>query len=183
MRVVAFHQILQGVHALHSAGFIHRDLKPANLGVVKFSPVEISTVILDYGQTIRTATCDPRQGSVGTVSYLAPEMELERYGQGVDIWACGIVGLQLFITDGKLNWRNVVDEKIKFDRTLAPLRGASSTTVNNLLSQMLASDPEERISAESALTHSCFASLPHAGLQSVNVQPGQKRIGSQSSSS
>jgi len=99
-RLAAFYQILDGVKALHSKGFIHRDIKLANIGVVEFYlDTGIETVILDYGQTINASTFDPKKEKAGTPAYRAPEMEDQIYGSAVDIWACGIIGLQLFVTD------------------------------------------------------------------------------------
>jgi len=33
LRLLSLHQVLQGIHLLHTAGFIHRDLKPSNIGI------------------------------------------------------------------------------------------------------------------------------------------------------
>ncbi|ESZ94625.1 calcium-dependent protein kinase 4 [Sclerotinia borealis F-4128] len=173
-RLVAFWQILQGVRALHHAGFIHRDLKPANLGVVETVTEEISTVILDYGQTVEAKLCEPNPGRVGTIPYLAPEMERTPYGNGVDIWALGIIGYQMFITDdGKLGWRHAVKDKLSFDLKFALLQKEPTSTIGNLLSRMLAWDPAIRASADSALSHACFSEL--AQNHGPDPQPGQKR--------
>jgi serine/threonine protein kinase len=161
LRLAAFYQTLSGISALHHAGLIHRDIKPANLGVVHLDKDkdQISTVILDYGQTISATSCDPKPGAVGTVPYLAPEMESKPYGPGVDIWACAIVGIQLFITEGKVKWRRVEQEKVQYEIMLKALQALPSNTIYNLLSQMLSYEPGQRISASSALRHPCFAKV------------------------
>jgi len=117
VRLTAFQQVLQGIHALHTEGFIHRDIKPSNLGIVSSAAEQIHVVILDYGNSVRAATCDPKPGSVGTIPFLAPEMESTRYDQSVDIWACGIFGLSLFVTKGSLRWQNVIHARGKYDTT------------------------------------------------------------------
>lgn len=172
-RLVAFNQLLQGVCTLHEADFRHRDLKLSNWGVVQLSPPEINTVILDYGQTVCATSCEPKVGSIGTIPYLAPEMELETYGPGVDIWACGIIGRQLFITDGKFGWQNVVHERGEFITAMTILNEEAANTVANLILQMLNWDPSQRISAKDALQHPCFSSLPGNG--ALPPQSGQKR--------
>lgn len=180
MRLVAFRQILQGMLALHNAGLIHRDLKLANIGVIDYPEQgvldyseQINTVILDYGQTVCQRECDPIPRRIGTIPYLAPEMELKKYGNGVDIWALGVVGYQMFITEGKLRWNHVVKDKKSFDPEFALLQKKSSSTIENLLSRMLAWEPAERISAQSALSHAAFSNLTQD--HDVIPQPGQKR--------
>ncbi|KAL5325391.1 hypothetical protein ACEPPN_006516 [Leptodophora sp. 'Broadleaf-Isolate-01'] len=174
LRLVAFHELIQGVSALHSAGLIHRDIKPGNWGVVNLTHSEISTVILDYGQAVRAVSCEPKPGLVGTVPYLAPEMELRTYGPGVDIWACGVIGLQLFVTAGILQWKNVTHERRKFELVVTALQDEPADSVSNLLSQMLVWDPSERVLAEVALGHACFSGLHH-NHSSAEVNLGLKR--------
>jgi len=161
IHLATFYQILQGVAALHDAGFIHRDIKPANIGVVKQTADYIEIVILDYGETVHQSTCDSKPGTVGTIPYLAPEMEAMIYGKEVDIWACGVVGLMLFWSMGKNSWFRVVNEQVKWQEVLTKLKssGFPSTSVQMLLVQMLEWDPTNRITAVNALVHPCFATL------------------------
>lgn len=174
LRLIAFFQLLQGVCALHSDGFIHRDIKPANWGVVEFSMTDISTVILDYGHATRATACEPKKGSVGTIAYLAPEMEVTTYGREVDIWACGIIGRQLFKTDGKIQWQNVTQDQRDYKSAMVGLQAEPKMEVGNLLSHLLAWNPEERISAANALKHACFSDMPQHKQQKALPRTGQK---------
>jgi serine/threonine protein kinase len=161
MRLLAFQQVLDGLKVLHSNGFIHRDTKPANIGIVSLTPDKnIEIVILDYGQTVYASTCNHTQGVAGTPSYRAPEMEDQDYGSAVDIWACGIIGLQLFVVDKHMSWVKATEEKDSIIREVALLRQEPAASPKHLLSRLLAWDPAERISADQALSHSCFSSLP-----------------------
>jgi serine/threonine protein kinase len=88
LKAIAFYQILEGVHALHSAGscsLIHRDLKLANIGVVSYNNMSIAIVILDFGQTIQVQTHSPTRGNAGTPGYQAPEMEHQVHSTSLDI--------------------------------------------------------------------------------------------------
>jgi hypothetical protein len=71
---VALRQLVQGVHAIHSAGKLHRDLKPSNVLMTPRGRL----VILDFGVAADLSRVEPESppGSgemVGTASYMAPE--------------------------------------------------------------------------------------------------------------
>lgn len=96
-----FLQALRGVRALHAAGFMHRDLKPGNIGICSLDPPH--AIVLDMGLTVEAEDrSEPkaRPGTIGTVAYIAPEIEdvrVERFGMEVDIWAMACVGLQILL--------------------------------------------------------------------------------------
>ncbi|HLK35136.1 MAG TPA: protein kinase [Polyangiaceae bacterium] len=70
----AARQLVEGVHALHSAGKVHRDLKPSNVLVTPDGRV----VILDFGVATELSRGGRPASSeagtlMGTVCYMAPE--------------------------------------------------------------------------------------------------------------
>ena len=139
------------------------------------SSEQVYTIILDYGNAVHAATCDPKPGFVDTIPFLAPEMEATSYGPSVDVWACGIFGLSLFVTKGHLRWHHVIHARGEYDVILAGLQEQSPISIENLLGQMLAWDPTERASAKSALGHCCFSGLPHID-QAPTCQPGDNGV-------
>ncbi len=159
---------------LHPPGWVHRDIKPVNLGVVSIDPPK--AVILDLGQIYRTDSIDssqaeilPRPGQIGTVMYLAPEMEHKPYNDRVDIFALGIVSHELIY--GFHPWRTSVNpwprDKTslthptlpKFHVTMKKLGACAAESFENLILCMLWWDPDQRISASEALQHSAIVMI------------------------
>ncbi|KAL0258126.1 hypothetical protein SLS55_007298 [Diplodia seriata] len=198
LRLHLFHQLLSGLAHLHAHGFIHRDIKPANIGIVSMPPISFSpssshphslaaprVVILDFGHAIHAPRASPRPGAVGTVPYLAPEMERAAYGPGVDVWALGVVGWQLFV-DKALPWRRVIPEEeggggagawrgrveaLKRDR----VHGGEGS-VYGLLLGMLEWDEAERVGAAEAVGHKCFGRVREEG-ERVERARGKEGMG------
>ncbi|MCJ1466001.1 hypothetical protein MMC07_004620 [Pseudocyphellaria aurata] len=91
----AFRDALLGLQCMHHGGWMHRDLKPTNIGLIGTSA---RAILLDHGQSARLQPCTvmkPKPGRVGTVGYLAPELEIEDYDHSIDIWAMGIILYEL----------------------------------------------------------------------------------------
>lgn len=86
--------VLEGLAALHQAGFVHRDIKPENVLLGRGGQVWLA----DFGLVLRPEegrlTCDGRIS--GTVPYLSPE---QIQGQTVcsasDVWAAGVLAYEL----------------------------------------------------------------------------------------
>ncbi|KAJ4901639.1 Protein kinase superfamily protein [Raphanus sativus] len=94
--------ILQGLHALHTRGYVHCDLKPANVllfpSKIVGEPWDLK--LADFGLSKEPSCTNPRPLTGGTKEYMPPEsLGLNRakmVGPAVDIWALGCVVLQMF---------------------------------------------------------------------------------------
>jgi hypothetical protein len=158
LTLIVFHQILEGVDAMHHARpcpLVHRDLKLANIGVVSYNDQNITIVILDYGQTIQVQQHDPVRGKAGTPGYQAPEMQNQVHDTSLDIWSCGIIGLKMFVPE----WPHSPNVRVDFEVGVATLGVDGQGTARSLVAQMLAWDHTKRISIADALFHSCFSCI------------------------
>ncbi|KAI9730219.1 MAG: hypothetical protein M1834_005983 [Cirrosporium novae-zelandiae] len=169
-----FQQALEGINELHRHNIIHRDVKPANLGIVSYTVPQI--VIFDFGQAIKQAEVKSTPGYIGTIPYLAPEMQVkgEVYTNRVDIWALGVVGFQLFVTRGRSPWRSLLLEKSRYQDAVKVLHDAPDDSIENLLYRMLEWDQSQRISAKEALEHSCFKNCGTDLLPETHPKTGNK---------
>lgn len=179
-RTHAFQQLLLGLKWLHSHRLVHRDIKVVNIGI-SLDPLHVS--ILDLGTVCKlddsTDLIAPSPGQLGTVHYLAPEMELEDYDGKVDIWASGIVGCEIFLGYHpwplSVNpWRSdknpkLDDYKARHSQFLQSLKQNSESQrefiVLSLIADMLQWDPKARPSSQNALEHQCFLSFTDHELQ------------------
>ncbi|TGJ80500.1 hypothetical protein E0Z10_g8265 [Xylaria hypoxylon] len=95
-------QLLKGIRFMHASNFAHRDLKPGNILVASYSPrwvvkiadFGISKQFMEGGTNLRT--------QVGTLQYMAPEVlgastSANSYSVSVDIWAIGIIAIELLL--------------------------------------------------------------------------------------
>ncbi|EIW85710.1 kinase-like protein [Coniophora puteana RWD-64-598 SS2] len=100
-------ELLLGLEYLHYLGVIHRDLKPENILVTPSGHLAIAdfglAAVLPPQQSIAVSNC------VGTPGYLAPEQHDGRiprggYSYGVDVYAYGLVLMEMVLGDGKRWW-------------------------------------------------------------------------------
>ncbi|KAK0621191.1 kinase-like domain-containing protein [Bombardia bombarda] len=91
-------QVVSAVWYIHIRGVAHRDIKLENI-LCTTSPKATGRIALaDFGDSA-PATRRRRKSEVGTRMYQAPELSTPAQGHGlsVDIWAIGILTLQLFM--------------------------------------------------------------------------------------
>lgn len=93
--------VFTGISAAHKKNIVHRDLTPGNI-LVSEDWEQIK--IIDWGCGARLS--DSMEYKAGSRSFRAPEMLLgdTNYGTGVDIWAIGIIILDI-LTGGNIPWR------------------------------------------------------------------------------
>ena len=162
VRSKLFTELLQAIDYIHSIGLMHRDIKPANMAVVCRNPPH--AMLIDFGHATWKSTS--RNHYSGTFGYLAPELlTLKNAGKGsaydnkVDLWAFGLSGYQLFCFK-KFWWPS---DNSKITKIVAELEDGQKDSETGealeVIVQMLAIDPQLRISARMALEKPCFQKL------------------------
>ncbi|XP_041418626.1 interferon-induced, double-stranded RNA-activated protein kinase isoform X3 [Xenopus laevis] len=96
-----FRQIVEGVVYIHSEKRIHRDLKPENIFFAKEMRVKIGDLGL-VTQMFSEDSTDAllRTNSTGTPTYMAPEQHENIYNSEVDIFALGLILVELLCIFG-----------------------------------------------------------------------------------
>ncbi|MFF0015799.1 protein kinase [Streptomyces sp. NPDC005374] len=140
--------VLAALRAAHRAGVLHRDVKPANVLLTEDDRV----VLTDFGiaQASDTSTLTVTGQLVGSVDFIAPErLAGARPGPEADLWALGATLFQA--VDGHSPFlRDSVTETM-YAIALGPVpevRKAGPLTP--LIQGLIASKPDERLSAEEA---------------------------------
>lgn len=178
-------QTLEGLFYLSMEGILHRDLKPQNI-LLNFEPgsENINVKIADFGLA-RTYCILTKifSKNIMTPLYRAPEifLNVNEYTSAIDIWSLGCIFVELVNKNPLFNGKNEMDVIIQILQLLGKpsyLSHSSIAIVNDkyerktfswqdicprldtsgidLISKMLALEPENRITASEALKHEFF---------------------------
>lgn len=158
-------QLLEGLQVLHGYHLAHRDLKPANIFVARHAP-DWWVKLGDFG--IIRGICTKQNSTltrIGTLDYMAPEILMGNddedegfsYTLAVDIWSLGCVLFRLLIQPLPFplerDLRQYLRLKKPFPTDILIRRNVSEDGVF-LVSEMMKSNPSDRIIVDDALLHS-----------------------------
>ncbi len=144
-------QTAAGLAAAHAAGVVHRDVKPANLLLGSDGGVKIT----DFG-IAWSRSSDPLTGTgdvMGTAQYLSPEQAKGAMaGPASDVYALGTVAYECLAGRRPFEGASAVQVALMHANTVPDALPADVPDhVRDLVSRMLAKDPEERFADGAAL--------------------------------
>jgi serine/threonine protein kinase len=164
-------QAAHGLAAAHGVGVVHRDVKPANLLITPVGEVRIT----DFGIS-RAVDQDSLTGAgmvMGTAHYLAPERA--RGGTATpasDLYALGVLAYELLA--GHRPFTGPTDVAIALahvEHEPPPLPGDVPAPVRDVVTWLLAKDPDHRPPTGTAAAHALEA-LDAAHLHRHRRVPG-----------
>lgn len=120
-----FRLVLDGLDYIHERGIVHRDLKPMNIFIDSqrmpkigdFGLASASQASTDGGK-IATHVAGPMSRGVGTVFYIAPELEDSKqsgkYSSKADMFALGVIFFEMCFpfktSTERINWLRQINE-------------------------------------------------------------------------
>ena len=151
-------QLLSAIDYLNNYGIVHRDLKPENIIMTEDSD-DSDMKLLDFGLSKIIGPSETCTEPFGTISYVAPEVLLERpYDQKSDLWSVGIITYLLLC--GCLPFDDENDEKEIARQTIQDpvpyypvLWKNLSPEAKDFVDKLLQKDPKKRMDVKDALNH------------------------------
>ena len=157
------YQIFSAINYCHKMHIIHRDLNPENILIIDRNELGYPRIkICDFGLSKIFEKGLKQKKVVGSLIYIAPEVLKKNYNEKCDIWSCGVIMYILLSQKLPFNSEEENEEELlnkiligKFDLESPPFDKISKSG-KDLITKLLNSDPQKRISAEEALNHQWF---------------------------
>ena len=134
-----FRQIVQGLHHVHTSGYIHRDMKPENILVTTtghhlypdLSPiaplnappeqdVKVLIKLADFGLAREVGSTRPYTEYVSVRWYRAPEVLLKcsHHSKPIDMWALGAIMAEVVNLEPLFPGKNEADQLVLVTQVL-----------------------------------------------------------------
>lgn len=155
-------QILNGVNYLHLKKIIHRDLKCDNIFI---DGTKGEVKIGDLGLAISIQKTSFASSVIGTPEFVAPEMYQEKYSFEVDIWAFGLMVLEMVTLaypytecTGPAQIFSKVTKGV-LPAVLSTLDGGKTRVNRDFILGCLTLNPAERATIKDLLRHEFFTQV------------------------
>jgi serine/threonine protein kinase len=146
------HDLSEGLHYLHEAGFLHRDIKPANVLLAdRDAGKRLRGKLADFGIASLLGGGQHEEFVTGTAAYLSPEVVEDRDpGPASDVYSLGLVLLEALT--GRVAFPGRIEESAfaRLDRDPEIPAGEFPDGLRVLLHAMTARDPAARPTPEEA---------------------------------
>jgi len=153
--------IASAMEYLHSLGIVHRDLKPENLLLTSWDDNKATIKVADFGlaKFLENGTLNT---VCGTWAYAAPETRMEDtdYNERCDCWSIGVIMFILLSAYHPFDPQGDATDEILWDRIDSCAYDFSdeiwqyiSREAKDLITKLIVSDPEKRLSATEILQH------------------------------
>jgi serine/threonine-protein kinase len=169
-------QIASALGEAHAAGIVHRDLKPENIHFTDHpSPLSPFVKVLDFGLVqLADAQRAPMRSTgkhttVGTPAYLAPEAAMVGHVTDwrCDIYALGVMTFEMLTGILPFSGRTPIEAMVAHVRdpipSAAALRPELGPRIDEFFAQVLAKDPQQRISNAAMAAQALVETLHAAG--------------------
>lgn len=169
-------QLFNALDYIHLCGIAHLDVKPENLLVEECSD---RLKLIDFGNARRVLGAECKMSVIGTAEFVAPEvLKNHSLSTRADLWGAGVllyvflVGLSPFLGATE----NETCANIAAATYTIPATASISENAQDLISKLLAVDPQKRLSASKALGHCWIKEAPRAqNLSSSSLRDFVKR--------
>ncbi|XP_069483414.1 serine/threonine-protein kinase PLK2 [Ambystoma mexicanum] len=147
-------QIVSGLKYLHDQEILHRDLKLGNFFINETMELKVG----DFGLAARLEPLEQRRRTIcGTPNYLSPEV-LNKQGHGCesDIWALGCVMYTMLSGRPPFETTNLKETYRCIREARYSMPSSLMTPAKQLITIMLAKNPEHRPSLDDIIQHQFF---------------------------
>jgi serine/threonine protein kinase len=169
-------QIASALDAAHADGLIHRDVKPSNVLITGHAKSMPFAYLIDFGiaRVTKGASLSTGTGTIGTVTYMAPERFAGSPGeQHADVYSLACVLYECLTGRPPFSGEMVA---VMWAHMNAPLPAPSThrpglpAAVDEVVTRGLAKDPAHRYSSAGELAEAILAATADLGAVSIPVR-------------